>query len=83
MNGARLAAPLLAALLAAPALAAPPERVVSLGGAVTEIVVALGAQDRLVARDSTSEYPPSVTALPDVGYVRALSPEGCWRLALT
>lgn len=76
MIGARLAAPLLAALLAAPALAAPPERVVSLGGAVTEIVVALGAQDRLVARDSTSDYPPSVTALPDVGYVRALSPEG-------
>jgi len=76
MIGARLAAPLLAALLAAPALAAPPERVVSLGGAVTEIVVALGAQDRLVARDSTSEYPPSVMALPDVGYVRALSPEG-------
>lgn len=76
MIGARLAAALAAALLAAPALAAPPERVVSLGGAVTEIVVALGAQDRLVARDSTSEFPPSVTALPDVGYVRALSPEG-------
>ena len=70
-----LLATALAALAAAPALAAP-ARVVSLGGAVTEIVVALGAQEQLVARDSTSTFPPSVAALPDVGYVRALSPEG-------
>ncbi len=51
-------------------------RIVSLGGSVTEIVVALGAADRLVARDTTSTYPEAITALPDVGYVRALSPEG-------
>lgn len=51
-------------------------RVVSLGGSVTEIVVALGAADRLVARDSTSNFPETITALPDVGYIRALSPEG-------
>ena len=51
-------------------------RVISLGGSVTEIVVALGAGDLLVARDSTSTYPASVTELPDVGYIRALSPEG-------
>ncbi len=51
-------------------------RVVSLGGSVTEIVVALGAGDRLVARDTTSSYPESITILPDVGYLRALSPEG-------
>ena len=51
-------------------------RVVSLGGSVTEIVVALGAAESLVARDTTSNYPQSVTALPDVGYIRALSPEG-------
>lgn len=50
--------------------------VVSIGGSVTEIIYALGQQDRLVARDSTSSYPPEVRALPDVGYVRALSPEG-------
>lgn len=66
----------LAALAAPPALAGPAERVLSLGGAVTEIVHALGQGDRLVARDTTSSYPPSVTDLPDVGYVRALSPEG-------
>ena len=52
------------------------ERVVSLGGGVSEIVHALGETDRLVARDTTSTYPESVVALPDVGYIRALSAEG-------
>jgi len=52
------------------------QRVLAIGGAVTEIVYALGEQDRLVGRDSTSSYPPEATALPDVGYIRALSPEG-------
>ncbi len=61
--------------LCGPALAEGP-RVVSLGGSVTEIVVALGAGDRLVARDTTSNHPESVLSLPDVGYIRALSPEG-------
>lgn len=51
-------------------------RVIALGGSVTEIVVALGQEHLLVARDSTSTYPESVVALPDLGYVRALSPEG-------
>lgn len=52
------------------------QRVLAIGGAVTEIVYALGEQERLVGRDSTSSYPPEATALPDVGYIRALSPEG-------
>jgi len=51
-------------------------RVVSIGGAVTEIVFALGEQHRLVGRDATSSHPPEAEALPDVGYMRALSPEG-------
>jgi iron complex transport system substrate-binding protein len=51
-------------------------RVVSIGGAVTEIVYALGAEETLVARDSTSTYPPEALALPDAGYMRALSAEG-------
>ncbi|HBS49809.1 MAG TPA: hemin ABC transporter substrate-binding protein [Rhodobacteraceae bacterium] len=50
--------------------------VLSIGGSVTEIVVALGQAHRLGARDTTSTYPPEVTDLPDVGYMRALSPEG-------
>ncbi|MEB8385668.1 ABC transporter substrate-binding protein [Rhodobacteraceae bacterium KMM 6894] len=49
--------------------------VLSIGGSVTEIVVALGQQHRLKARDTTSVYPSEITDLPDVGYMRALSPE--------
>ena len=66
---------LLFALLAG-TVAAEPSRIVVLGGTAAEIVAALGQQDRLVARDTTSTYPESLTALPDIGYLRALSPEG-------
>lgn len=51
-------------------------RVVSIGDSITEIVYALGEEGRLVGRDSTSTYPESANKLPDVGYMRALSPEG-------
>ncbi|MAM25456.1 MAG: hemin ABC transporter substrate-binding protein [Marinobacter sp.] len=54
----------------------PHADVLSIGGSVTEIVAALGQQHRLKARDTTSSYPPDVTNLPDVGYMRSLSPEG-------
>lgn len=64
------------AALAGQALADPASRVVSLGGAVTEIVFALGEEDRLVARDTTSDHPAAAEELPDVGYIRALSAEG-------
>lgn len=52
------------------------ERVVVIGGALTEIVFAFDQGHRVIGRDSTSSYPPQVLALPDVGYMRALSPEG-------
>lgn len=52
------------------------QRVLSIGGAVTEIVYALGEEKRLVGRDSTSSYPEAALKLPDVGYMRALAPEG-------
>jgi iron complex transport system substrate-binding protein len=55
---------------------AEPTRIVSVGGAVTEIVYALGEEDRLIARDTTSTWPAVAEALPDVGYMRALSAEG-------
>ncbi|MGN7772791.1 heme/hemin ABC transporter substrate-binding protein [Phyllobacterium sp. 22552] len=51
-------------------------RVVSIGGSITEIIFALGEQGRLVGRDTTSVYPKEAFALPDVGYMRALSAEG-------
>ncbi|HWK63416.1 MAG TPA: hemin ABC transporter substrate-binding protein [Rhizobiaceae bacterium] len=53
-----------------------PSRVVSIGGSLTEIVYALGEGKRLVARDQTSVYPEAALSLPDVGYMRQLSPEG-------
>ena len=33
------------------------KRIVSVGGPVTEIVFALGAGERVIARDTTSRYP--------------------------
>ena len=67
---------LFAIFLAAPHADEQPSRIVSLGGSVTEIVYALGQGDRLVARDTTSNYPPEANDLPDVGYIRRLSAEG-------
>ncbi|MDT1062007.1 ABC transporter substrate-binding protein [Paracoccus sp. CPCC 101403] len=76
----RLALALLLAGVAVPAMAAEthPEasRVLSIGGSLTEIIYALGEENRLVGRDTTSNWPPQANALPDVGYMRALSPEG-------
>ncbi|RWX78941.1 hemin ABC transporter substrate-binding protein [Neorhizobium lilium] len=52
------------------------QRIVSIGGTITEILYDLGAQDRIVARDSTSTFPADAVTKPDVGYMRALSAEG-------
>jgi iron complex transport system substrate-binding protein len=77
MRHLRFAAALCLLSAAAPATAQDkPGGIVSIGGSVTEIIFALGASDRLVARDTTSSYPPEAANLPDVGYMRALSPEG-------
>ncbi|MEM8555682.1 MAG: ABC transporter substrate-binding protein [Pseudomonadota bacterium] len=65
-----------AALTAVAGFTQAGERVISIGGAVTEIVYALGEQHRLVARDTTSSFPEVAEDLPDVGYMRRLSPEG-------
>jgi iron complex transport system substrate-binding protein len=53
-----------------------PRRVVCIGGALTEIVYALGAGDRLVGVDTTSVFPSEARKLPQVGYQRQLSAEG-------
>lgn len=79
MMRALLAACAIAAVLPGRLPAAPhpdARHVVAIGGAVTEIVYALGEQDRLIARDSTSVFPPEANSLPDIGYMRQLSPEG-------
>lgn len=59
----------------------PAPRVMSIGGSLTEIIFALGAQDRLVGVDSTSFHPAEAQGLPNVGYLRQLSAEPV--LALT
>lgn len=52
------------------------QRIVSAGGDLTEIIVALGAGDRLIGVDSTSSFPAEMQEKPQIGYVRALSAEG-------
>ncbi len=52
-------------------------RIVSVGGAVTEILYALGKEKNIVGIDTTSLYPPRAAAeKPSVGYMRQLSAEG-------
>ncbi len=51
-------------------------RLVSIGGPVTEIVYALGADKDLVGTDTSSIYPEAATKLRQVGYQRSLSAEG-------
>ena len=74
---ARYVALLLAAAFAlsgSAALAGDASRIVSIGGAVTEILYALGADKNIVGVDTTSVYPQrALTEKPNVGYMRQLS----------
>jgi len=82
----RMHAAILAALALACGASAGPEagceevadssRIAVAGGSLTEILYYLGEEERIVAVDSTSNYPPEATEYPSVGYVRALSAEG-------
>ena len=52
-------------------------RIVSIGGSVTEIIYMLGADDKLVAVDTTSVFPEeALQNKASVGYMRQISPEG-------
>ncbi len=59
----------------APNLAKLP-RLVTVSGAITEVVYALGAEAQLVGTDTTSLYPAAALKTPKVGYLRQLSAEG-------
>lgn len=59
---------------ALPLLAA--ERIVSINGAVSEIICALGKEKDLVGVDVTSNYPVTLEKLPKVGHNRNVSAEG-------
>jgi len=52
------------------------DSVVSVGGSVTEILFALGANEQIVATDTSSSFPVEAQKLPKVGYYRQLSAEG-------
>ena len=49
---------------------------VTIGGTITEIVYALGAEEQIVAVDASSVYPAEAQEKPQVGYVRQVSSEG-------
>lgn len=60
----------------------PPSRVISLVPAVTEIIYALGAQDKLVGVATPCDYPPGINvpivgnfAVPNMERIVALSPD--------
>lgn len=82
MSTQRSALRCLRALLAAVALlatraGAETDRIVAVGGSITEIFYALERQDRLVAIDTTSLYPAqALKEKANVGYFRSLSAEG-------
>lgn len=72
----------VAALPALPGLVhAAGQRIVSVGGGLTETLYLLGAQAELVGVDTTSLFPAAARALPSVGYARSLSAEGVLSLA--
>jgi iron complex transport system substrate-binding protein len=75
---ARLTAVLGALMFAHAAMAdsSAPQRWVSAGGALTEWIVDLGGESRLVGIDTTSQHPQSLDSLPKIGYQRQLSAEG-------
>ncbi|MGK0360737.1 MAG: iron complex transport system substrate-binding protein [Bradymonadia bacterium] len=66
---------LLGVLVPLIAQADAPQRIISLGGGVTATVYALGKADAVIAID-TSSAPPVGRAVPRVGYVRTVAPEG-------
>lgn len=56
---------------------AAPQKILSIGGDITEILYAIGAGDRIAAVDTTSQFPPeALQTKMNVGYMRALSTEG-------
>ncbi len=62
-----LVAVLIARILPGVACAASPERIVSLAPNITEILFAIGVQDRVVGVSSFCDYPEAATQKPRVG----------------
>jgi len=58
-------------------------RIISAGSSITELLIALGAKDQLIAVDVTSRKYNADEALAQVGYHRQLSAEGLMALSPT
>lgn len=56
--------------------ATEPQRIISAGGSMTELLYAFGLQQRIVAVDSSSYFPPEAKQKPQIGYFRRMSTEG-------
>lgn len=65
------------------AIEAQEARIISLKGAVSEVLVNLGLEEQIVGTDVTSTYPPSLARLPKVGHNRNISTEGILALEPT
>ena len=61
----------------------PHPRIISVGGAITEILYELGLGDFLVAIDTSSNYPLKTKILPNIGYARTISMEGLLSMSPT
>jgi iron complex transport system substrate-binding protein len=58
-----------------------PERIITAGGTITEIVHTLGFGERIIATDRTSTYPKQMQALPSIGYRNQIKSEGILSLS--
>lgn len=67
----------------APAVAQVPaqQRIITLHGILTEVVSALGLEDRIVGTDVTSKFPEAVDGLPKLGHDKAIRAEGILSLS--
>lgn len=52
-----------------------PQKIISLDAAATEMIYAVGLQDKLIGVDVTSTYPPEVKSVPVLGHTRNIKPE--------
>ena len=52
------------------------DKIVTIGGSITQIVFDLGYGGNVIAVDQSSTIPSTVADLPQVGYIRSISSEG-------
>ena len=74
---------ILACLLLVTCMSQAQQRIVSLNGAVSEILCALGLEASIVGVDVTSNYPASLNQKTKVGHNRTISAEGVLALRPT